>query len=127
MWCTVSDVLLILCLLQANTVYGALRGLEVMYDYGLSLKHWLSEYLCYLWLAGREYWQGCDCLDPYGSSLIDSHLSIIFQTFSQLCAFDFGTKSVQVYKAPWYIRDKPRFAYHGLLLGMLHLVFSQEK
>ncbi|GMY08640.1 beta-hexosaminidase 1 [Fagus crenata] len=51
--------------IEANTVYGALRGLE---------------------------------------------------TFSQLCAFDFGTKSVQVYKAPWYIRDKPRFAYHGLLL-----------
>lgn len=37
----VSDeflVMLILCLLQANTVYGALRGLEVMYDYDLSLE-----------------------------------------------------------------------------------------
>ncbi|XP_021295850.1 beta-hexosaminidase 1 [Herrania umbratica] len=51
--------------IEANTVYGALRGLE---------------------------------------------------TFSQLCAFDYGTKSVQVYKAPWYIEDKPRFAYRGLLL-----------
>ncbi|EOY18354.1 Beta-hexosaminidase 1 isoform 3 [Theobroma cacao] len=51
--------------IEANTVYGALRGLE---------------------------------------------------TFSQLCAFDYGTKSVQVYKAPWYIQDKPRFAYRGLLL-----------
>lgn len=51
--------------IEANTVYGALRGLE---------------------------------------------------TFSQLCAFDYGAKSVQVYKAPWYIRDKPRFAYRGLLL-----------
>ncbi|XWS75035.1 hypothetical protein CRYUN_Cryun01aG0050600 [Craigia yunnanensis] len=51
--------------IEANTVYGALRGLE---------------------------------------------------TFSQLCAFDYGTKSVQVYKAPWYIKDKPRFTYHGLLL-----------
>ncbi|KAB1217975.1 Beta-hexosaminidase 1 [Morella rubra] len=56
----------VLCRNQlANTVYGALRGLE---------------------------------------------------TFSQLCAFDYGAKSVQVYKAPWYIRDKPRFAYRGLLL-----------
>ncbi|XP_031254283.1 beta-hexosaminidase 1 [Pistacia vera] len=51
--------------IEANTVYGALRGLE---------------------------------------------------TFSQLCSFDYGTKSVQIYKAPWYIKDKPRFAFRGLLL-----------
>ncbi|KAJ8759866.1 hypothetical protein K2173_009967 [Erythroxylum novogranatense] len=51
--------------IEANTVYGALRGLE---------------------------------------------------TFSQLCAFDYDTRAVQIYKAPWYIRDKPRFAYRGLLL-----------
>ncbi|KAF2321288.1 hypothetical protein GH714_038505 [Hevea brasiliensis] len=51
--------------IEANTVYGALRGLE---------------------------------------------------TFSQLCMFDYGTKSVQIYKAPWYIQDKPRFSYRGLLL-----------
>ncbi|KAF9687331.1 hypothetical protein SADUNF_Sadunf02G0082600 [Salix dunnii] len=41
--------------------------------------------------------------------------SVIFQTFSHLCAFDYETKTVQ-YKAPWYIVDKPRFAYCGLLL-----------
>ncbi|KAG7560937.1 Glycoside hydrolase family 20 catalytic domain [Arabidopsis thaliana x Arabidopsis arenosa] len=51
--------------IEANTVYGALRGLE---------------------------------------------------TFSQLCAFDYLTKSVQIYKAPWYIQDKPRFGYRGLLI-----------
>ncbi|KAF9676785.1 hypothetical protein SADUNF_Sadunf08G0039100 [Salix dunnii] len=51
--------------IEANTVYGALRGLE---------------------------------------------------TFSQLCAFDYETKTVKIYKAPWYIVDKPRFAYRGLLL-----------
>ncbi|CAB75760.1 beta-N-acetylhexosaminidase-like protein [Arabidopsis thaliana] len=51
--------------IEANTVYGALRGLE---------------------------------------------------TFSQLCAFDYITKSVQIYKAPWYIQDKPRFGYRGLLI-----------
>ncbi|XP_048231922.1 beta-hexosaminidase 1 [Ricinus communis] len=51
--------------IEANTVYGALRGLE---------------------------------------------------TFSQLCTFDYETKSVQIYKAPWYIQDKPRFTYRGLLL-----------
>ncbi|XP_057476764.1 beta-hexosaminidase 1-like [Actinidia eriantha] len=38
------------------------------------------------------------------------------ETFSQLCAYDYVTKNVQVYKAPWYIRDRPRFAYRGLLL-----------
>ncbi|KAJ1435506.1 Glycoside hydrolase family 20, catalytic domain [Sesbania bispinosa] len=51
--------------IEANTVYGALRGLE---------------------------------------------------TFSQLCSFDYTTKTVQIYKAPWSIQDKPRFAYRGLLL-----------
>ncbi|XP_019452564.1 PREDICTED: beta-hexosaminidase 1-like [Lupinus angustifolius] len=38
------------------------------------------------------------------------------ETFSQLCSFDYTTKTVQIYKAPWSIRDKPRFAYRGLLL-----------
>ncbi|KAL9297429.1 hypothetical protein ACSQ67_023325 [Phaseolus vulgaris] len=51
--------------IEANTVYGALRGLE---------------------------------------------------TFSQLCSFDYTTKTVKIYKAPWSIQDKPRFAYRGLLL-----------
>ncbi|KAK8672236.1 hypothetical protein V6N13_110609 [Hibiscus sabdariffa] len=51
--------------IEANTVYGALRGLE---------------------------------------------------TFSQMCAFDYETKSVQIYKAPWYIKDNPRFAFRGLML-----------
>ncbi|XP_047334038.1 beta-hexosaminidase 1 [Impatiens glandulifera] len=51
--------------IEANTVYGALRGLE---------------------------------------------------TFSQLCSYDYGSKTVIVYKAPWYIRDKPRFPYRGLML-----------
>ncbi|XP_027928598.1 beta-hexosaminidase 1 isoform X3 [Vigna unguiculata] len=51
--------------IEANTVYGALRGLE---------------------------------------------------TFSQLCSFDYTTKKVKIYKAPWSIQDKPRFAYRGLLL-----------
>ncbi|XP_031491912.1 beta-hexosaminidase 1 [Nymphaea colorata] len=51
--------------LEANTVYGALRGLE---------------------------------------------------TFSQLCTFNFLTKDVEIYKAPWHIQDEPRFPYRGLLL-----------
>ncbi|XP_039023515.1 beta-hexosaminidase 1-like isoform X2 [Hibiscus syriacus] len=38
------------------------------------------------------------------------------ETFSQLCAFDYTSKSVQIFRAPWYIKDKPRFAYRGLLL-----------
>ncbi|KAJ1690336.1 hypothetical protein LUZ63_014491 [Rhynchospora breviuscula] len=51
--------------IEANTVYGALRGLE---------------------------------------------------TFSQLCVFNYDTKAVEVYNAPWYIQDEPRFAFRGLLL-----------
>ncbi|GFP78770.1 beta-hexosaminidase 1 [Phtheirospermum japonicum] len=38
------------------------------------------------------------------------------ETLSQLCAFDYGTKTVKLYNAPWYIQDKPRFMYRGLLL-----------
>ncbi|CAI0443034.1 unnamed protein product [Linum tenue] len=51
--------------IEANTIYGALRGLE---------------------------------------------------TFSQLCVFDYGTKSVQIHKAPWFIQDKPRFNYRGMMI-----------
>ncbi|XP_078429452.1 beta-hexosaminidase 1 [Wolffia australiana] len=38
------------------------------------------------------------------------------ETFSQLCSFNFKTKEVQVHKAPWYINDKPRFTFRGLLI-----------
>ncbi|XP_047955292.1 beta-hexosaminidase 1-like [Salvia hispanica] len=38
------------------------------------------------------------------------------ETLSQLCSFDYGTKTVKLYNAPWYIQDKPRFEYRGLLL-----------
>ncbi|KEH21878.1 putative beta-N-acetylhexosaminidase [Medicago truncatula] len=38
------------------------------------------------------------------------------ETFSQLCSFDYTTKTVQIQKAPWSIQDKPRFAYRGLML-----------
>ncbi|XP_071710073.1 beta-hexosaminidase 1 [Rutidosis leptorrhynchoides] len=61
--------------IEANTVYGALRGLE---------------------------------------------------TFSQLCGFDYGTKSVQVHKAPWFIKDKPRFKFRGLLLDTSRHYFPIE-
>ncbi|CAI9092477.1 OLC1v1027726C1 [Oldenlandia corymbosa var. corymbosa] len=51
--------------IEANTLYGALRGLETM---------------------------------------------------SQLCVYDYESKSVKVFKAPWFIQDQPRFQYRGLLL-----------
>ncbi|PIN07941.1 Beta-N-acetylhexosaminidase [Handroanthus impetiginosus] len=38
------------------------------------------------------------------------------ETLSQLCAFDYGTKTVKLFNAPWYIQDKPRFKYRGLLI-----------
>ncbi|CAK8574331.1 unnamed protein product [Lathyrus sativus] len=37
------------------------------------------------------------------------------ETFSQLCSFDYSTKRVQIHKAPWSIRDKPRFPFRGLI------------
>lgn len=40
-----------------------------------------------------------------------------WQTFSQLCVFNYDTKNVEVRHAPWYIEDEPRFAFRGLLLG----------
>ncbi|KGN50514.1 beta-hexosaminidase 1 [Cucumis sativus] len=38
------------------------------------------------------------------------------ETFSQLCTFNYETKDVQIYQAPWYIKDNPRFAFRGLLI-----------
>ncbi|KAI5401894.1 beta-hexosaminidase 1 isoform X1 [Lathyrus oleraceus] len=38
------------------------------------------------------------------------------ETFSQLCSFDYSTKTVQILKAPWSIQDKPRFSFRGLML-----------
>ncbi|PKA56355.1 Beta-hexosaminidase 1 [Apostasia shenzhenica] len=51
--------------IEANTIYGALRGLE---------------------------------------------------TLSQLCIYNYDTKTIEVHKAPWFIQDEPRFSYRGLLL-----------
>ncbi|KAL3691583.1 hypothetical protein R1sor_005234 [Riccia sorocarpa] len=38
------------------------------------------------------------------------------ETFSQLCGFNFETRSVEIRDAPWSIKDKPRFQYRGLLI-----------
>lgn len=38
------------------------------------------------------------------------------ETFTQLCVFNYDTKTVEVNKAPWYIHDEPRFAFRGLHL-----------
>ncbi|KAL3523769.1 hypothetical protein ACH5RR_016603 [Cinchona calisaya] len=38
------------------------------------------------------------------------------ETLSQLCVFDYGAKTVLVFKAPWFIQDKPRFEFRGLSL-----------
>lgn len=53
----------------------------------------------------------------FANSLCTFFFMKTLQTFSQLCAFDYLTKSVQIYKAPWFIQDKPRFQYRGLLIG----------
>lgn len=38
------------------------------------------------------------------------------ETFSQLCAFNFSSKSVEITNAPWNIKDTPRFKFRGLLI-----------
>lgn len=38
------------------------------------------------------------------------------ETLSQLCVFNFTSKSVEVADAPWRIQDRPRFRYRGLLI-----------
>ncbi|KAG0501197.1 hypothetical protein HPP92_001269 [Vanilla planifolia] len=38
------------------------------------------------------------------------------ETLSQLFTYNYKTKAVEVYKAPWYIHDEPRFPFRGLLL-----------
>lgn len=39
-----------------------------------------------------------------------------FQTFSQLCYFNFTTSVIELHSAPWNIFDEPRFSYRGLLI-----------
>ncbi|KAF5737430.1 beta-hexosaminidase 3 [Tripterygium wilfordii] len=39
-----------------------------------------------------------------------------FQTFSQLCQFDFDTRLIEIRKVPWSIIDQPRFSYRGLMI-----------
>ncbi|XP_024030372.1 beta-hexosaminidase 3 [Morus notabilis] len=39
-----------------------------------------------------------------------------FQTFSQLCRFNFKTRIVEVQRVPRTIIDEPRFSYRGLLI-----------
>lgn len=51
--------------------------------------------------------------------------NLSMQTFSQLCDFNYETKTVQVYKAPWYISDKPKFVYRGLMLGEHNSLFHK--
>ncbi|KAJ7521901.1 hypothetical protein O6H91_19G073500 [Diphasiastrum complanatum] len=48
-----------------------------------------------------------DSEDPTAASL---------KTFSQLCAFNFTTRTIQVQNTPWEILDRPRFEYRGLLI-----------
>ncbi|KAL5580075.1 hypothetical protein UlMin_012517 [Ulmus minor] len=39
-----------------------------------------------------------------------------FQTFGQLCQFNFKTRVIEVDQVPWTIVDRPRFSYRGLLI-----------
>lgn len=71
-------------------------------------------------LTARKEWWVYEWLELCMITIPFIFFAVIFQTFSQLCAFDYETKAVQIYRAPWYILDKPRFAYRGLLLGETH-------
>lgn len=39
-----------------------------------------------------------------------------FQTFSQLCSFNFASRVLEVHMSPWTIIDQPRFSFRGLLI-----------
>uniref|UniRef100_A0A7N2QY12 beta-N-acetylhexosaminidase n=1 Tax=Quercus lobata TaxID=97700 RepID=A0A7N2QY12_QUELO len=39
-----------------------------------------------------------------------------FQTFSQLCLFNFTTRVIEVPMVPWTVIDQPRFSFRGLLI-----------
>ncbi|KAG7030740.1 Beta-hexosaminidase 1, partial [Cucurbita argyrosperma subsp. argyrosperma] len=91
-----------------------------------------NDSLPYLWPLPSDFTSGNATLsvDPQlslavagngGNSAIvkaafDRYRGILFMTFSQLCTFNYETKDVQIYQAPWYIKDSPRFSYRGLLI-----------
>ncbi|CAA6654879.1 unnamed protein product [Spirodela intermedia] len=59
---------------------------------------------------------------PSGGQIAKFHADTIYgiirglETFSQLCTFNYKTKEVEVHNAPWYISDRPRFPFRGLLI-----------
>jgi hypothetical protein len=92
-------------MLQAQTVYGALHGLQVMcccYD---------TEICCF-------------SLSVLNVKILNIFLYIILQTFSQLCHFNFTTRIIEVPMVPWTVIDQPRFSFRGLLIGDLPFMYS---
>ncbi|TKY50644.1 Beta-hexosaminidase 1 [Spatholobus suberectus] len=49
------------------------------------------------------------------------------ETFSQLCSFDYTTKTVQIYKVPWSIRDNLDFHTVGFCWNVLHWHIIDEQ
>ena len=84
---------------QANTVYGALHGLQVIF---FCVFAYIGERL--LWLFTIWY--------------------KTLQTFSQLCRFNIKTRKLEVHLVPWTIIDEPRFSYRGLLIGEMFLMLT---
>ena len=71
-----------------------------------------TSYLIYLKIKGVNFGRL-----QFWSMHINISCLIDWQTFSQLCVFNYDTKNVEVRHAPWHIQDEPRFAFRGLLLG----------
>ena len=40
--------------------------------------------------------------------------------------FDYVSKSVKIFGAPWHILDEPRFVYRGLLIGKFKLTIIED-
>ncbi|XP_015942301.1 beta-hexosaminidase 1 [Arachis duranensis] len=101
--------------------YGFLRTLRTTYDVS-KLQINVQSHTDQLQLGVDESYSLFVSNAELHSGVVTIEANTVFgalrglETFSQLCSFDYTTKTVQINKAPWSIRDKPRFAYRGLML-----------
>uniref|UniRef100_A0A803QMT3 Beta-hexosaminidase n=1 Tax=Cannabis sativa TaxID=3483 RepID=A0A803QMT3_CANSA len=88
-----------------NSQYYLLHGLNVV----LSSTHDNLQY-------GVDESYNLSIPHPHSTSISNKPLYAYLKTFSQLCRFNYITKTVEVNRVPWTIIDEPRFSYRGLLI-----------